>query len=170
MLLGAAAVVAMLAGLVTASQIGPLAPSRVAAQPSGRPLPRATGPQLITVSADSLAGQSVAAVAGRLRQEGLKVGVRWQVTSGRPPGTVLAISPSGDRPAGSLVTLVGARAPAAVPASAQVALAGAGPGPGPGRGKADGHGHGNGNGDGNGNGNSDGGGGGHGSGDGGGGD
>jgi hypothetical protein len=167
MVLGAAAVVAMLAGLAAASQIGPLAPSRVAAQPAGRPLPEATGPRLITVSADSLAGQSVGAVAGRLRQEGLTVRVRWRVTSARPPGTVLSVSPSGYRPAGSLVTLVGARAPAAVPASAQVALAGAGPGPG--RGNGHGHGHGNGNGNGGGNGNSDGGSNGHGSGDGGGG-
>jgi serine/threonine-protein kinase len=147
-LLGAAAVVAMLAGLVAASQIGPLAPSHPAASPSARPLPRPTGPQLITVSADFLAGRSVVAVAGRLRQEGLRVRVRWQVASGRPPGTVLSVSPSGDRPAGSLVTVVGARAPAASQASAQVAAAGTGPGPG--HGKGHGHGHGNGNGKGNG--------------------
>ncbi|HMH90127.1 MAG TPA: serine/threonine-protein kinase [Streptosporangiaceae bacterium] len=134
MLLGVAAVVAMLAGLVAASQLGPLALSRVAAQPSGRPLPRATGTQLITVSADFLAGQSVAAVARRLRREGLKVRVRWHVSSARPPGTVLSVSPSGYRPAGSLVTVVGARAPAA---AGQVAGAGAGPGHGHGRGNGD---------------------------------
>jgi uncharacterized membrane protein YgcG len=138
----------MLAGLVAASQIGPLAPSHAAASPSARPLPGATGPQLITVSADFLAGRSVVAVAGRLRQEGLRVRVRWQAASGRPPGTVLSVSPSGDRPAGSLVTVVGVRAPAASQASAQVAAAGTGPGPG--HGKGHGHGHGNGNGKGNG--------------------
>jgi uncharacterized membrane protein YgcG len=152
-LLGAAAVVALLASLVAAGQIGPLAPSRVAAQPSSHPLPRATGAQLITVSADSLPGQSVGAVAGQLRREGLKVRVRWQVSSARPPGTVLSVSPSGYRPAGSLVTLVGARAPAAAPASAQVAAAGAGRGKGHGHGQ--GHGNGNGNGNGHGNGNGD---------------
>ena len=158
-LLAVAAVVAMLAGVLAASHIGPLAPSRVAAQPSGHPLPGATGTQLITVSADFLAGQSVAAVAGRLRREGLKVRVRWQVSSVRPPGTVLSASPSGYRPAGSLVTLVGARAlTPAGQASAQVAATGAGSGPG--HGKGDGHGNGGGNGNGNGNGDGDGGGGG----------
>jgi hypothetical protein len=132
MLLGAATVVAMLAGLAAASQVGPLAP-RVAAQPPARPLPRAIGTQLITVSADFLTGQPVAAVAARLRRAGLRVRVRWHVSPGHQPGTVLSVSPSGYRPAGSLVTVVGARAPAAAArSSAQVAAAGPGPGRGPG--------------------------------------
>jgi hypothetical protein len=162
-LLGVAAVVALLAGLVAASQVGPLAPSRAAAQPTGRSLPAATGAPLITVSADALAGQSVAAVAAQLRREGLRVRVRWQVSSARAPGTVLSVSPAGYRPAGSLVTVVGARAPAAGgPPAAQVALAGTGRAVG--REKARGHGNGNGNGngghgdDGGGNGGGDGGG------------
>jgi hypothetical protein len=158
-LLGAAAVVAMLAGVVAASQIGPMAPSHVAASPSSRPLPRATGPQLITVSADFLAGRSVAAVAERLRQEGLRVRVRWQVTSVRPLGTVLSVSPSGYRPVGSLVTVVGARAPADDHASIQVAAAGAGPGPGHGKDGGQGHGNGGGGGHGSGDGGNGGGGG-----------
>jgi hypothetical protein len=144
-LLGLAAVVAMIAGLVAASQIGPMAPSRVAAQPTGRPLPAATGAPLITVSTDFLTGRSVAAVAGQLRREGLRVRVRWQVSSARAAGTVLSVSPAGNRPAGSLVTVVGARAPAAGgPPAAQVALAGTGRAVG--REKAQGHGNGNGNG------------------------
>jgi serine/threonine-protein kinase len=168
-LAGATAVVAMLAGLVTASQVGPLAPPRVTAKPSARPLPRATGPQLITVSAVFLDGHSVTAVAARLRRAGLRVRVRWQVSLGRPPGTVVSVSPEGYRPAGSLVTVVGARAPAAQ-ASAQVAAAGADPGPGPGpgpgkgpepgKGPGPGKGSGHGKGPGRGNGNGDGGGGG----------
>jgi eukaryotic-like serine/threonine-protein kinase len=158
-LLAVAAVVAMLAGGLAASQIGPLAPSRVAAQPSSHALPRATGTQLITVSADFLAGQSVAVVAGRLRREGLKVRVRWQVSSVHPPGTVLSVSPSGYRPAGSLVTLVGARAPTpAGQASAPFAATGAGPGPGHGKGEGHGNGGGGGGGGGDGGGNGDGGG------------
>jgi hypothetical protein len=160
-LLGAATLVAAVAGLVTASQVGPLTPAHVAAQPSGRSLPRASGAQLITVSADALTGHSVAAVAARLRREGLRVRVRWQVTPDRPPGTVLSISPSGFRPAGSLVTVMGARAPAV---TAQVAVAGAGPK----TGRAKAHGHGDGNGGGNGKGNGGGGGNGNGNGNGGG--
>jgi hypothetical protein len=110
-LLGAAAVLALMAGLVIASQIGPLARPHVIASPSAHGRRLGTGSPLVTVSDTSLAGRPVSAVARQLRREGLVVRVRWQVSRTGAPGTVVSVSPAGQRPAGSLVTVVGSLRP-----------------------------------------------------------
>jgi serine/threonine-protein kinase len=136
-LLGVAAVLAIVGGLVAASQIGLLASSHVIASPPARPPQTATGSPLVTVSDTSLAGQPVAAVVEQLRREGLVVRVRWRVSGTRAPGTVVSVSPAGQRPAGTLVTVVGALRPP----RGHVATV-TGPGPRPGGGPGKGHGHG----------------------------
>jgi hypothetical protein len=78
----------------------------------------------------ALIGQPLTMAARQLRRHGLKVRVRWQLSAAVPGGTVLAVQPAGPRPAGSVITLIGAVPP---------------PSPAPGdHGHGHGHGHGGG--------------------------
>jgi hypothetical protein len=108
----AAAVVAVAA--VIGSVIGPTPTPHAGAIPSATP----TGPALPTSKASTvdvrvgpLLGEQVAAAAEQLRRQGLSVRVIWRHSDGQPPGTVLSVAPSGQRPVGSLVTLTGALRP-----------------------------------------------------------
>ena len=124
------------------------APSSSAA----RPVPSATRaktPAAVTVDVDidSLLGQPVDAVVRRLQQQGLVPRILWRTSDQQQPGRVTAIWPTGQRPAGSLVTVVGAlRSPATdAPSSPQGGTPdGSGNGEGKGNGNSKGHGNGNG--------------------------
>jgi hypothetical protein len=74
--------------------------------------------RLVDVHRGALIGQPVTVAARRLRRHGLKVRVLWQFSAAAPGGTVLAVRPAGPRPAGSVVTLVGAVPPPPRPAPA----------------------------------------------------
>jgi serine/threonine-protein kinase len=113
---GAAAALIALVVLV-GENIGdpkPAAHSAVAPSSSAaRPAPSATQPKASTavtidVNVDSLLGQPVASVAKRLRQQGLIPRIVWHPSDQQQPGRVTAIWPAGQRPAGSVVTIVGA--------------------------------------------------------------
>jgi hypothetical protein len=72
--------------------------------------------RLVDVHRGALIGQPVTAAAQLLQRHGLKVRVRWQLSAAAPPGTVLAVQPAGRRPAGSVITLIGAVPPPPSPA------------------------------------------------------
>ncbi|HSS90766.1 MAG TPA: protein kinase [Streptosporangiaceae bacterium] len=119
------AVVAGLAGWLLAGAFG-AGPQR--AQPGG-PQPAAgtppgPGARSVEVNADALAGQQARAVMRQLRQMGLRPRVVGAVRGGQVPGTVISVQPSGQVPAGSIVTVTAARPP-------------------PGQGSGDGNGQGN---------------------------
>jgi eukaryotic-like serine/threonine-protein kinase len=122
------------------------APSSSAA----RPVPSATRPKTSTavtidVNVDSLLGQPVEVVANRLRQQGLVPRIIWQPSKQQQPGRVTAIWPAGQRPAGSVVTVVGALR---VPVTAAPSPPPASTPDGNSNGKRKGNGNGNGNGNG----------------------
>lgn len=102
--------------------------SRAGSQPRTASHPaapsRTSAAATVEVNAASLEGQPVGAVRRLLQQLGLAVRVLWQ-PSDQDPGTVLSVQPSGQVPAGSVITVTAA---------------------------SHHHGHGNGNGQGNGNG------------------
>ena len=109
-----AAVAAGLAGwlLVGAFGAGPPQPSPGggAAQPAaGRSSAPAT--HTVEVNAGTLAGQRASAVTHRLRQLGLRSRVVGAVRGGQAPGTVISVQPSGQVPAGSMVTVTAAVQP-----------------------------------------------------------
>jgi eukaryotic-like serine/threonine-protein kinase len=121
-----AAVAAGLAGWLLAGAFG-AGPSQAqpgAPQPAG--ISSAPAGRTVEVNAGALAGQQAGAVSQRLRQLGLRPRVVGAVRGGQAPGTVISVQPSGQVPAGSLVTVIAAVQPP-------------------------GHGNGNGNGDGQGN-------------------
>ncbi|MGD0558847.1 MAG: protein kinase [Streptosporangiaceae bacterium] len=64
---------------------------------------------LVDVSSTALRGRLVTAVQAQLRKLGLAVSVRWAISSAVPPGRVLSVSPVGKVPAGTLITVTGAR-------------------------------------------------------------
>ena len=136
------------------------------AGPSATHRPSDPRVRLVDVHRGALIGQPVTAAAQLLRRHGLKVRVRWQLSAAAPPGTVLAVLPAGRRPAGSVITLIGAVPPPPSPAPgdhghglAMATAMGMGMGMGwPRRGRRPGNGDGGqGNGDGGGNGGGDGG-------------
>jgi serine/threonine-protein kinase len=95
----------------------PTAPDeRTSTAPAGR---------RVEVNADALAGQQASVVSQQLRQMGLRPRVVGVVRGGQAPGTVISVQPSGQVPAGSVVTVTAARPP-------------------PGQGSGDGNGQGNG--------------------------
>jgi beta-lactam-binding protein with PASTA domain len=63
------------------------------------------------VNADALAGQQAMAVMRQLRHMGLRPRVVRAVRGGQVPGTVISVQPSGQVPAGSIVTVTAARPP-----------------------------------------------------------
>jgi hypothetical protein len=130
------AVVAGLAGWLLAGAFGagPQQAQRGGPQPAaGRPSAAARTPtspagRSVEVNADALAGQQASVVRQRLRQLGLRPRVVWAVRGGQAPRTVISVQPSGQVPAGSIVTVTAALPP-------------------PGQGNGDGNGQGNNNGD-----------------------
>ena len=128
-------------------------PAAAPSSSAARPVPSATRPKTptavtIDVDIDSLLGQPVDIVANRLRQQGLIPRILWQPSRQQQPGRVTAIWPTGQRPAGSVVTVVGAlRGPVTAAPSPPQASTPDGNGNGKRKGKG-----GNGNGNGNGNG------------------
>jgi hypothetical protein len=82
----------------------------------------------VEVNADALAGQQASVVSQQLRQMGLRPRIVGAVRGGQAPGTVIAVQPSGQVPAGSIVTVTATLRP-------------------PGQGNGDGNGQGNNNGD-----------------------
>jgi eukaryotic-like serine/threonine-protein kinase len=62
----------------------------------------------VDVNGQALVGQPVAAAVRELRQQHLRVRVRWVKTHDQPPGSVIAVDPTGRLPVGSLVTVIGA--------------------------------------------------------------
>ncbi|MFL6056453.1 MAG: serine/threonine-protein kinase [Actinoallomurus sp.] len=73
-------------------------------------------------------GKPLSAVAETLRRMGLRVRVRDQVVPGRPAGTVVGMTPSGEIPVGTTVTIYAARTPPS-PSSAPHRAARPAPGP-----------------------------------------
>ena len=90
----------------------------------GRRTPTAPAARSVEVNADALAGQQASVVSQQLRQMGLRPRVVGAVRGGQAPGTVISVQPSGQVPAGSIVTVTAARPP-------------------PGQGNGDGNGQGN---------------------------
>jgi hypothetical protein len=105
----------------------PSAAGRTRAAPAAR-APTTPAARSVEVNADALAGQQASVVSRQLRQLGLKPRVVGAVRGGQAPGTVISVQPSGQVPAGSIVTVTAALRP-------------------PGQGNGDGNGQGNNNGD-----------------------
>jgi serine/threonine-protein kinase len=144
------ATAALAGGIFLASQAGPMPTPPAVAGPSATHRPSDPRVRLVDVHRGALIGQPVTAAAQLLQRHGLKVRVRWQLSAAAPPGTVLAVQPAGRRPAGSVITLIGAVPPPPSPAPG-------GHGHGSGHGHGHGHGHGSGHGGDGGPGNGDGG-------------
>jgi uncharacterized membrane protein YgcG len=128
-LAAALATAALAGGVFLASQAGPMPTPPAVAGPSAMHRPADPRVRLVDVHRGALIGQPVTVSARLLQRHGLKVRVRWLFSSVAPAGTVLAVQPAGPRPAGSVITLIGAVSPPPPPA------------PGPGN---PGHGHGHG--------------------------
>jgi len=153
-LAAALATAALVGGVFLAGQAGPMPTPPAVAGPSATHRPVDPRVRLVDVHRGALIGQPVTAAAGLLRRHGLKVRVRWQFSTAAPAGIVLAVQPAGRRPAGSVITLIGAVPPPPSPAPGD---RGHGPGhsDGPGHGHGNGHGHGPGHGGDGGQGNGD---------------
>jgi serine/threonine-protein kinase len=97
---------------VFATPSSPHDPSQPGA-PASAPRAAASAPAARTVelSDAALAGQSVTAVTQRLRQLSLRPRVVWADDTLQAPGTVITVEPSGRVPAGSIVTVTGAKRP-----------------------------------------------------------
>jgi eukaryotic-like serine/threonine-protein kinase len=107
-----AAIVAGLAGWLLAGAFGAGSQQQQpgAAQPAaGRSSTTAT--HSVEVNAGTLAGQRASTVTHRLRQLGLRPRVVGAVRGGQAPGTVISVQPSGQVPAGSMVTVIAAVQP-----------------------------------------------------------
>ncbi|HEY3735560.1 MAG TPA: serine/threonine protein kinase [Streptosporangiaceae bacterium] len=110
--IAAALAAILLAGTLLTSPDGPSALNHPGASPSST-LPSSTpaAARLVNVSGSSLTGQPVSAAVSRLRQLGLVPRVLWRPSSQQRPGTVLSVSPDGQLPVGSTVTVTGALPP-----------------------------------------------------------
>ena len=110
-----AAVVVAATAFLIGSAIGPgpapHAGTVPAATPSGPFRPGPTQAVTVVVRAGPLIGLPVATAVRRLHQQGLSVRVVWRRSHEQPPGTVVSVLPTGQRPVGSTVVLVGASAP-----------------------------------------------------------
>jgi eukaryotic-like serine/threonine-protein kinase len=97
------------AGLIAAALGGAALASSLSHAPSRPPAapPSASAARTVDVDSGSLTGQPLGVVRHRLQQLGLLVRVRWQ-SSDQDPGTVLAVQPSGQVPAGSVVIITAA--------------------------------------------------------------
>jgi hypothetical protein len=115
-LAAALATAALAGGIFLAGQAGPMPTPPAVAGPSATHRPADPRVRLVDVHRGALIGQPVTAAAKLLRRHGLKVRVRWQFSAAAPAGTVLAVQPAGPRPAGSVITLIGAVPPPPSPA------------------------------------------------------
>jgi hypothetical protein len=68
---------------------------------------------MVTVRNGALAGRPADWVVRYLRRRGLLVDLHWQVSAGRPPGTVLSVLPTGRVPVGARVGVTVAFQPVA---------------------------------------------------------
>jgi serine/threonine-protein kinase len=119
--IAAALAAILLAGTLLTSPNGPSALNHPGASPSSTPpssSPATSTPttspaaaRLVNVSGSSLTGQPVSAAVSRLRQLRLVPRVLWRPSSQQRPGTVLSVSPDGQLPVGSTVTVTGALPP-----------------------------------------------------------
>jgi serine/threonine-protein kinase len=105
----------------------PNAAARTPTAPAAR-TPTAPPARSVEVNADALAGRQASVVSQQLRQMGLRPRVVGAVRGGQAPDTVISVQPSGQVPAGTIVTVTAALPP-------------------PGQGNGDGSGQGNNNGD-----------------------
>jgi serine/threonine-protein kinase len=142
-LAAALATAALAGGVFLAGQAGPMPTPPAVAAPGNQPAthrPADPRVRLVDVHRAALISQPVSVAAQRLRRHGLRVRVRWEFSSAVPAGTVLAVRPAGPRPAGSVITLIGAvpppppRPPPPSPGPGDHGH-GHGPGGGPGHGK-----------------------------------
>jgi len=125
------AVAAGLAGWLLAGVFGAgSAASQPGAAQSAAGQPSAPAARTVEVNSDALAGQQASAVSQQLRQLGLRPRVVGAVRGEQAPGTVISVQPSGQLPAGTIVTVTAAVQP-----------------PGHGNGNGDGSGQGNNGGD-----------------------
>jgi hypothetical protein len=138
----ALATAALTAGVFLAGQAGPMPTPPAVAGPSATHRSADPRVRLVDVHRGALIGQPVTESARLLRRHGLRVRVRWQLSAAAPAGTVLAVQPAGPRPAGSVITLIGAVPPP--PPGPGDHGHGHGPGGGPGHGGDGGPGHGDG--------------------------
>jgi serine/threonine-protein kinase len=152
-LIAVAVLVAMNIGNPASAGHSAAAASSSAARPAPSATPhKASSAVTVDVDVSSLLGQPVDSVAKRLRQQGLIPRIVWQPSDRQQPGLVTAIWPAGPRPAGSVVTVVGAtRVPATAAPSPPATAAPSPPatapgGNGNGNGKHKGKGKGNGDG------------------------
>jgi eukaryotic-like serine/threonine-protein kinase len=107
--LGAAAIVAVVAGWLLSGGSGAARPSR---QSDPAPVSASSvTPRSVEVRAAALIGQPVSAVCYQLRQLGLRVEVVWQVSGHQQPGTVISVQPARRVTTGTTVTVTGALAP-----------------------------------------------------------
>ncbi len=111
--LGAGGLIAAItAGVVLSGALSHAGSQPHTVQPSAtaaaRPGPSAAS--TVEVSSSSLAGQPVSVARHQLQQLGLVVRVLWQ-PSGRDPGTVLWVQPSGRVPIGSVIAITAASLP-----------------------------------------------------------
>jgi eukaryotic-like serine/threonine-protein kinase len=106
-----AAAGAVLIGLALASVIGPASFHRPAAAPLSTSRPRLSTARMVEVNGDSLTGKPVGEVVRQLRRHGLVVRVLWRPSALELPGKVLSVQPDGRVPAGSQITVTGARLP-----------------------------------------------------------
>jgi serine/threonine-protein kinase len=106
-----AAVLLAATGWLLASMVsGPPQPPVAATHPAS-PGASPQGPAAVNVNAAALLGRPAVAVREHLADLGLRPRVLRAVTGGQPPGTVLAVQPSGRVAAGSIVTVTAAAAP-----------------------------------------------------------
>ena len=76
-----------------------------------QPAHSAAAAPTVEVNAAGLAGQQASVVSQQLRQLGLRPRVVGAVRGGQAPGTVVSVQPSGQVPAGSVVTVTAALPP-----------------------------------------------------------
>jgi eukaryotic-like serine/threonine-protein kinase len=104
----AALAIAITAGVAFAQAGGG---SGTARKPAADPHTSAPAVRLVDVQRGALIGEPTRLAVRQLRAEGFRVRVRQDQTWSEPPGHVVAVTPAGPQPAGSLVTIVSATWP-----------------------------------------------------------
>jgi serine/threonine-protein kinase len=106
----AVAVVAVLAGWLTAGHGAPARPAARQSTTTPATSPPAS-PRLAQVSSAALTGQPLSAIRRQLRHEGLHVRVAWQHNGHQQPRTVLSVQPAGQLQPGTTVLITAALPP-----------------------------------------------------------
>ncbi len=102
--LAAAAAAVVLAGWLLAGVSGAARPQQAATSPA-TPGTGAPAVHIVAVNGAAFAGQPVADVLRQLRRLGLHPQVAGVTTGQQPPGTVMFVQPTGQVPAGSILTV-----------------------------------------------------------------